>query len=69
MIYRTRSNHRTFGITKRFLPNEPWFTCLVQRYPHCPENLRTALIGHPACRDRAKPEDRPATIPTTGDDA
>jgi len=42
---------------------------LVQRYLHCPENLRTALIGHPACRDRAKPEDRPATIPTTGDDA
>ena len=43
MIYGTRSNHCPFGITKSFLPNEPWFTCLVQRYPHCPENPGTVL--------------------------
>jgi len=43
---------------------------LVQRYPHCPENLGTALTGHAAFAATVPGrEDRPATIPTTGDDA
>jgi hypothetical protein len=43
---------------------------LVQRYLHCPENLGTALTGHADFAATVPGrEDRPATIPTTGDDA